>query len=160
MPYNQHSNEYKINAINDYKETCNKAKTSKKFKIDRKTLSEWIKNESEIKSSDPKRFRLDGGGRKINSETLEDILLNKIEDERLQKKRVSRKNICMWAKEFAIELGLENFDASIGWLDKFLKRNHLTLRKANRICSLSDDEIIKRSSIFIKHVKNFIEEKK
>ena len=40
---------------------------AKKFKFDRKRICEWVQKEEKVTSMKAKRFRLDGGGRKLKT---------------------------------------------------------------------------------------------
>ena len=44
---------------------------AKKFRVDRKRVSEWVQKEEKVTSMKGKRFRLDGGGRKLRDVELE-----------------------------------------------------------------------------------------
>ena len=48
---------------------------AKKFKVDRKRVREWVQEEEKVTPMKGKRFRFDGGGRKlINAELEEEVL--------------------------------------------------------------------------------------
>ena len=82
-----------------------------------------------------KRFRVEGRGRKLTDNELEDEVLNWIHRLRENMLCVSRKCIMFKAKAiFHEKCGddealKESFVASDGWLVKFMKRNHLSLRR-------------------------------
>lgn len=146
--------------MSEYKICLNISSTAKKFEIDRKTLREWIQNEKLIALADPSSFRLSGGGRKLICQEMEDALVSRIEQERMQKQRVTRKNIADWAIEFSEEFGITNFEASAGWLDKFLKRNLFTRRKVSNMVAFTDEEIVNRAVSFINHTSSIIRQHK
>lgn len=153
--HKQNTNEYKLQAIEDYKNSQNISKTAETFNIDRKTLREWIAAEENIREAPKTRCRGDGGGRKLTSESFEDTLVNQIEDFRLRRMNVSRSLIMKWAHELK-ENAVENLSLSVGWLTGFLRRNKFSLRKVSNASTLSDEEIVRRASSFISHVKKII----
>ena len=71
---------------------------AKKFKIGRKRVCEWVQMEEKATSRKGKRFRLDGGGRKLTDVELEEEVLSWIQQRRLNMLRVSKKLIVFKAK--------------------------------------------------------------
>ena len=61
--------------------------------------------------------------------TIEETLMTKIASERDRQHHVSCKLIQVWAKDMARDAGIDNFEASRGWLQKFLVRFNLVLRR-------------------------------
>ena len=104
---------------------------AKKFKFDRKRICEWVQKEEKVTSMKGKRFRLDGGGRKLRDVEL---VLSWMQQRRLNMLRVFRKLIMFKAKSFYDEKGGHNdelkagFVNSNGWLTKFMKRNNLSMQ--------------------------------
>ena len=134
------SMEFKKNVIKYAKEnSLNRA--SKKVNIDHKRVREWVGNEEKVASMKEKLFRLDGGGRKLTDSELEEEVLNWIHERRSNMLRVSQKLIMFKAKSifdencWDDELLKKSFVASNGWLEKFMKRNHLSLRRTKRSIS-------------------------
>ena len=86
-----------------------------------------------------KRFRVEGVGRKLTDNELEDEVLNWIHRRRENMLRVSRKLIIFKTKAiFDEKCGdgealKERFVASNGWLVKFMKCSHLCLRRRTYI---------------------------
>ena len=74
-------------------------------------------------------MRLEGGGRKITNLDLEEAVLNWIHERRANMLRVSRKLIMRKAKAIHDESVGNDPVASRGWLEKFMKRNCLSLRR-------------------------------
>ena len=103
---------------------------AKKFKVDRKRVREWAQKEGKVTSMKGKRFRLDGGGRKLTDVELEDVL-RWMQQRHSNMIRVSRKLIMFKAKSIYDEKCGDDvelkpgFAASNGWLTKFMKRNNL-----------------------------------
>ena len=71
---------------------------TKKFKVDRKRVREWVQKEKKVISMRGKRFRVDGGGRKLTDVELEEEVLSWILQRRSDMLRVSRKLIIFKAK--------------------------------------------------------------
>lgn len=101
-------------------------------------------------------FRLAGGGRKLMSEELEEMLISRIEEERLEKRRVSRTMVVKWAKRYSEFFDVDNFSGSNGWLEGFLERNQFSLRKTSNMSNLS--EIVKRGVSFVRHTHSLIQD--
>ena len=100
-----------------------------KFHIDVKRVREWRQKKDKIVAMKSKRKRLDGAGKKLMDEQLEEDLLKWILERRSNMLRVSRKLIMFKAKLMFDEMCGEDstekdsFVASRGWLQKFMKRN-------------------------------------
>ena len=76
---------------------------AKKFKVDRKRVREWVQKEEKVTSMKEKRFRLDGGGRKITDAELEEEVLSWIQQRRSNMLRVSRSLSCLKLNLFVIK---------------------------------------------------------
>lgn len=107
--------------------------------------------EKALKDGAGKKKRI-SGGKKLNSDELENELLEWILETREKSLRVSRKMI----KKKAIELfpGCTdsrniNFRASNGWLDKFLKRNNLSQRRRTTLAQKDPSDMNKKIATFI-----------
>ena len=74
-----------------------------------------------------KRKRNFGGGTKPVLGDLEEDLLERIIDERERHLHVPCKLITTWALEIAEKHGIKDFQASRGWLFRFLKRGNLSI---------------------------------
>ena len=74
------------------------------FKVDQKRIREWCKQQNDLQAlkdeKGQKKKRLGGGGRKLTSEHLEEMLLSWIENQLSLKNRVSRGMIMRKAVEF------------------------------------------------------------
>ena len=128
-----YSMDFKKQVIKFAEENSNRS-AGIKFKIEVKRVREWRQNKDKIVAAKDKRQRLDGGGRKVTDQQLEEELLKWIFERRNNMLRVSRKLIMFKAKSRFDEMCGENeplkdsFVASRGWLQKFMKRNHLSCR--------------------------------
>ena len=107
---------------------------AKKFNVDRKRIREWRANQSKLESARCKRKRLTGAGRKPFDLDIEEVLLEWVHGRRSNGFRVSRKMIKSKArflyKEKYKEMELPpTFTASIGWVQKFMTRHELCIRR-------------------------------
>ena len=106
---------------------------AKKFKVDRKRVREWVQKEEKVTSLNERRFRLDGGERKLTDVELEEEVLGWIHQQHSNMLSVSRKLIMFKAKSIYDEKCGDNeelkagFVASNGWLTKFMKRSNLSM---------------------------------
>uniref|UniRef100_T1IKN1 HTH CENPB-type domain-containing protein n=1 Tax=Strigamia maritima TaxID=126957 RepID=T1IKN1_STRMM len=126
--------QFKLNVLKYAKENSGEA-AARHFKVSPSTIRGWKKKIVEIESLTNiqhglKRKRLSGAGAKIISEEMEMELMEWILEERSKHNRVSREMI----RRKAIEIFSSNednspnqFKASRGWLEKFLRRNDLSL---------------------------------
>ena len=106
-----------------------------------------------------KRFRVEGGGRKLTDNELEDEVLNWIHRRRENMLRVSRKLIMFKAKAiFDEKCGddealKESFVASNGWLVKFMKRNHLSVPRRITIAQKNPSHLVSKLVGYVMHVR-------
>ena len=100
------------------------------FNVDRKRVREWTKDEEKLRGQERGRKRDAGAGRKLTSEDVENGTLDFIWEQRSKKVRVTRRMIQVKARQIYASLEQEGeFKASVGWVDKFLARNGLVLRR-------------------------------
>ena len=118
--------------------------------------------EISISKNSKKRIRLEGGGRKPLSNEMEETLLEWIMERRLKMLRVSRKIIRKKAlliyedlKHTAPDRYDENFEATTGWLFKFMKRNNLSLRRKTSVAQKDPDLLISKIFSHILRVRRF-----
>ena len=125
---------FKLKAVEVAKKK-NISAAAREFKVDRKRIRQWMIQESELvkctKDGRSKSKRLQGGGRKAQDVDMEELLFDWIVDLRHRNLRVSRSMIMREAKTISSN---ENFKASIGWLNRFLKRRGLSLRRKTTVC--------------------------
>ena len=67
--------EFKRKVINYAKENSYNG-AARKYKIDRKRVREWVNQENKVLKMKGKRLRVEGGGRKLTGNELEDEVLN------------------------------------------------------------------------------------
>ncbi|KAJ0390915.1 hypothetical protein ATCC90586_004748 [Pythium insidiosum] len=126
--------------------------------IDRKTVRQWVVKEKELAEAAPRGYRAVGAGRKLLSEELAFLLYSQINEERGERRRVTRNLIELWAKELAQALRIEGFTASNGWIDGFLSRHNLVMRKATNKTKLDEAQIVQRAVDFVHHVRKLIDD--
>ena len=155
---NKYTMELKRKLINYAEEnSCNGA--ARKFKIDRKRVREWVNQEDKVSKMKGKQFRVEGGGRKLRDNELEDEVLNGIHRRRENMLRVSGKLIMFKAKAIYYEKCgddetlEESFVASNGWLVKFRKRNHLSLRRRTTIAQKDPSHLVSKLVGYVMHVR-------
>ena len=105
------------------------------------------KNKMSMKKGQLKR-RLDGAGAKSLSENLEESIMDWIIFRRPKGLRVSRKLVMKKAlltyQEMAPSEGRAHsveFKASRGWLEKFMRRNNLSLRRKTSVAQKDPDKL-------------------
>ena len=117
------------------------------FVIRRKKKNELqeLSNSVNIK----KRIRIGGGGRKPLSEEMEETLLEWIIERRSKMLRVLRKIVRKKAviiygdlKRIDPDRFDEKFEATNGWLFKFMKRHNLSLRRKTSVAQKDPDLLI------------------
>ncbi|XP_077136662.1 uncharacterized protein LOC143793513 isoform X2 [Ranitomeya variabilis] len=96
-----------------------------------------------------------GAGRHPLFPELEDMICEWIADRRAKALVVRRADIQEFALTMApqLEISPEDFKASHHWLDGFLQRCELSLRRSTALCKLEDAEVIKRALAF----KSFVD---
>ena len=103
-----------------------------------------------------KKKRLSSGGRKPTSEALEEELCNWIEHQRSLKNGVSRKMMVLKAKEVFdngdLEITKETFRASRDWLQNFMKRHDMVVRKRTTVSQKLPSQLVSK---LIRYVKVF-----
>jgi hypothetical protein len=107
-------------------------------------------------SKDAKRKRMEGGGCKVLSEDLDRILIQWIFTMRRRGLRVSRKMIRVKAQEVFAEVEDTTravFKASRGWLDRFMKRNGLSVRRRTTVAQKTPEMMTEKMVSFIRYME-------
>ena len=145
---------FKLKAV-ERAEKSSKEAAAREFKVDAKRIHVWctqkeqlLKMKNERKS---KRRRLDGAGRKPNDVEMEEELFEWIVELRSRHLRVSRRMIQLQAKTLSSD---ENFKASRGWLDRFMKRHSLALRRKTTISQAVPSDVIPKLVNYILHIRS------
>ncbi len=154
---------FKLGVIKYAEQTSGEA-AARAFNVDPKRVREWKKQKGELTllaNKDGKRARLSGGGRKKVSQELESTLTQWIHHMRGRNLRVSRKMICVKAKELYAGVGDrrdgEVFRATRGWLSRFLRRNNFSLRRRTTVAQ--KDAPIEKLANFVVFSSRHIESK-
>nr|CAD2196552.1 unnamed protein product [Meloidogyne enterolobii] len=142
--------------ILDFARNTSIHEASRHFKIDRVTIRNWKKQESSLKSmkNPSTRKRSIGGGRKLADSDFDNALKSWINELRSKKLRVTRNMIVLEAQKISISYpGLENFKASNGWLDYFLKRHNFSMRRPTSVAQKTPEEFAEIIVNFILYVQ-------
>ena len=129
-------------------------KAAKKFNVDRKRIREWRANQSKLEFASCKRKRLDGAGRKRFDLDIEEVLLEWVHERRSNGFRVSRKMIRSKARflheEKCKEMELPpTFTASIGWVQKFMTRHGLCIRRKTTESQKDPEKLIDKLIAYV-----------
>lgn len=126
------------------------------LQVDTKQIREWRKKKEMLAhattNKDEQRKRAEGAGRKMISEEMERSLVQWIFSKRKQSLRVSRKMVRRQATEVFGECEDNTrsvFKASRGWVDKFLERNELRVRRRTTVAQKEPDKMIEKMVSFV-----------
>jgi len=146
---------FKLKAVEVAEKKCKEA-AAREFKVDPKRIREWCKQKKELteftKAKKSRRKCLTGGGRKANNEEMEEVLFSWIADMRGQNLRVSRKMIRLKAKTIVSDAA--GFKASKGWLQRFMRRKGLSLRRKTTMCQRTPADCIPKLVQYITHLRS------
>ena len=124
------------------------------MELDEKRIREGRKNKAKIAAlvllkNSKTRKRLDGGGAKPLSTNLEELIMDWISVRRSSGLRVLRKLVMKKAQllyqEMSTSEGIlknEEFKASRGWLEQFIRRNNLSLRRKTSVAQKDSEKLI------------------
>lgn len=140
----------KLEAIKFAEQTSVSA-AAKKFGVHRRRIQEWKKSKAAIESAASgkgNKKRLSGGGRRQRYRQVNARVRDWVLEKRRLRQSVSRRLIRLQAKKIAKEFPeCAGFAASLGWLEKLLRRNRFTLRATTTTCQRppadSIDKIVK-----------------
>ena len=142
----------------EYAEEVSNRAAAAKYKIAVKRIREWRKARDSVvelrqKSEGLARSRLEGGGRKVLQDDLDELLHEWIHGRRANGSRVSRKLMMLKAKQLYDEKCLESekdlLKATTGWLDKFMRRNGLSLRRKTTTAQQDPNRLIDKLISYI-----------
>jgi hypothetical protein len=126
----------------------------------KKRIREWKKTKIEllqiVDNKDAKRKRMEGAGRKVISEDLDRSLIQWVFSMRRRSLRVSRKMIRRKATEMfgdVQDATRATFKASRGWLEKFMKRSNLSLRRRTTAAQKTPDMMVDKIVSFIRFME-------
>uniref|UniRef100_A0A0K0DZW9 HTH CENPB-type domain-containing protein n=1 Tax=Strongyloides stercoralis TaxID=6248 RepID=A0A0K0DZW9_STRER len=132
---------FKLMAVN-YAEKNNNSKAARHFKVNRRQIQKWrnqkVEIESQLKLSNNffTNKRVHGAGRPLKDIDFDEKMINWIREQRNKKLRVSRKLI----QQQALSFSTGNLKASDGWLQKFMIRHGLSLRRPTTVCQKEPDQ--------------------
>ena len=124
------------------------------MELNEKRIREGRKNKAKIAAlvllkNSKTRKRLDGGGTKPVSTNLEELIMDWISVRRSSGLRVLRKLVMKKAQllyqEMSTSEGIlknEEFKASRGWLEQFIRRNNLSLRRKTSVAQKDSEKLI------------------
>ena len=121
----------------------------KKFGVGESSVRDWKKQQDKLSDLPSKKRRLPGGGRKPLDQDMEAWLKEWIEEQRSRHLRVTRSAI----QKKATEIHGDGFVASRGWLERFLERNGLSLRRRTTVSQRLPQDLIQKVSSFLLHVR-------
>ena len=133
---------------------------SLKDKVDRKCARDWIvkENSGMLDEQDGSSFRLSGGGRPVPCAELDELLIEEFRYDRSQHRCVTRNKMVEMADAIVQKLD-EKPDLALpnGWLECFLQRHDLVMRKATNKPKLSASAIVARGVNFINNIRELIQ---
>lgn len=114
-----------------------------------------VKFNEEVDDGNGRKGKIGSGRRPVFLE-LENVVFDWIIDRRALSLVVSRADIQKFALSMAPEFDLtpDVFKASNHWVDDFLARHELSLRRSTTLFKLEDDEVIRRGLAFKSFVDN------
>ena len=140
---------------------------SKRFNVDRKRVREWCQNEEKsVGKKTPmlgaKRKRLDGAGRSLMDEQLEQTWVEWVLERRSNLLRISQKMIMVKAKSLFDEKHSDpteedSFLASTGWINRFLTRNGLSLRRRTTAAQKDPAHVVDKIALYILNVRRLLD---
>ncbi|KFM56625.1 hypothetical protein X975_10989, partial [Stegodyphus mimosarum] len=147
-----YSVEYKKGIVEDSR-CVNPVAFCKKKMLDLRMVRKWRADYDYlcqlVDQGNEKKRRVGSGRQPLFSE-LEDCIWEWIAGRRAMALVERRADIKKFALETATEFDLstEEFKASSHWLDNFLKRYELSLRRSTTLFKLEDSEVVKRALAF------------
>ena len=139
---------------------------ARKFGVSRKQIQDWKSARARIEEASKagpgaskRRRRLPGGGRKQRFYAVNICVRDWILEKRRLRQLVSRRLIRLEAKRIAKEYPeCSGFVASLGWLEKFLKRNRFFLRATTTTCQKPPVDSVTKIVEFILYVRKLRQE--
>lgn len=109
----------------------NISETARVTGVSRAVISRWLQNRALLESdmAELDRRKMTGGGKKPICYRLESRLVDFVKKMRASKMYVTYRMMQRKATEFAKSLNLKNFRASIGFIQRFCRRNNFVYRK-------------------------------
>ena len=115
-------------------------------------FSQWKKNAEAIVESKPLAKRVPGGGRKPVLGALEESIFDEIVEMRIAKIKVTRGFIADRARMLAINNNL-SLKATSRWLNGFMSRYKLSLRRITNLTTLTDEQLVQRAVDYMTYLR-------
>ena len=141
-------------AVIKHAEETNNWEAVRKYSVDESMVRRWRKIiTSDSSAALTQRKQNFGGGTKPVLGDLEEDLLERIIDKRERHLHVPCKLITTWALEIAEKDGIKDFQASFGWLFRFLKRGNLSIRRRTTTDQMMPKDALSKIANSIKFCK-------
>ncbi|GMF12501.1 unnamed protein product [Phytophthora lilii] len=132
-------------------------KNERGWKVSEAQVRYWWQRTA-IKAAPALRSRLSGAGAKPRLSEIEDILFDQVLFRRSEKEKVSRDWIRDAGQRLAAsELGDTDFVASDRWVNGFMRRYGLSLRRTTNLTVLTDDVLTDRAVSFLSYLTSRID---
>ena len=92
-----------------------------------------------------KKFRLNDAGEKPLAPEMEDVLLEWIHSRRVSRKLIMR-NVLHLSKE---QQNMEDFTATNGWIQKFMRRHGLSLRRKTTVAQKDPEQLVDKLVAYV-----------
>ncbi|GMF38944.1 unnamed protein product [Phytophthora fragariaefolia] len=133
-------------------------KNERGWKVSEAQVRFWWKQCTAIKAAQARRSRLSAAGAKPRLSEIEDILFDQVLFHRSAKEKVFRDWIRDAGQRLAAsELGDADFVASDRWVNGFMRRYRLSLRRATNYTVLTDDVLTDRAVSFLSYLTSRID---
>ncbi|KAF7640204.1 HTH CENPB-type domain-containing protein [Meloidogyne graminicola] len=125
--------DFKLEVV-EFSRNFSPSEAGKRFNVDRRRIRDWTHQEDklkELRNSTPlhiQKRRLTGAGRHLHNVEFEKDLLEWIKEKQTKGEPLSRRIIKVQASQMSSNYP-ECFEASEGWLQKFLKRNNISCQR-------------------------------
>ncbi|CAK5034928.1 unnamed protein product [Meloidogyne enterolobii] len=152
--------DFKLEVV-EFAKNHNASEACRQFSVDRRRIRDWTQQADklkELRNSTPlhiQKRRLTGAGRHIHNVEFEKNLLEWIKEKQLKGEKLSRRIIKMQASQMSSNYP-ECFEASEGWLQKFLKRNNISCQTPNPTANQETKEYEKELFDFALYLQEFI----
>ena len=131
-------------------------RAAKKFKLPPGTVRSWWASRDDMlnaTNADLKRSRKRGAGCSGTMVEYDEEIAELILNLRNAKERVTRDIVRNLALDISKREGIVDFQASDGWLTKFMERNRFSFRRVTNLCALSDEKLLDRAFEYMKFLQ-------
>ena len=158
--YNKYTIKFKLKVIELIHLNISLHCISNRLGIDRKTLIDWLKSETNLLAvkNKNKKFRCNKTkGIITNLSKEEEKIMSWIIEKRENKKAISTKSLLAYACTLNRNLSLKNFNTQLKWVYRFIKRNVLSIRRISHIGQTLSES---KETIFNKFKNEIIKKRK